>query len=602
MKTSMIPGTVRCLVGLAVLTAAGAPTTVGAPIPLTIERTDTNALKLRFDAEGGGVYRLLGAPNFTDGWTVAESFTNTTGSIETFVFPTGTTRFFRAVREAPVGGTVFLRNGDVLSNVVSVSASVFSTAAPLAGTVLLDIYAGRTNLLQWSYGREETNLTFTIDTALIETGEHLFQLRVADENGPASGELANIEYTAPVRVRVLNPLYFPGDEYNSPEVSWKLIVRFGTTEREGTWRTDVYTDTGTHWATAGGDIASSKGADGLIVVEDAYVDDGSGPRPRTWYDEYPYEFFDVVVSVTPAGQLTPLKNLAAAETKTKEIRKRIKGRRPRTYIICEDGTLLREDALRATMDAMMDIPFVGMFALGPHFSLQTMARDYDVSPSAEGWNILRTRTAWDNLNRFLAGATNETYRDPVQGTHLYSISHGGVKGIGGPAGGVSSQTLQDSGYWECTEVTVKGTGQDPQTYMRYTRTKGLTFVFLDGCSTMEGDLVPALLNGPINAGENGQVTIIDLVTKGQFPHYGCGWTRKKIFSSVFRTDIDFGHADYVKQFFGSLLTPDPETGLPANTYRQARSRARYWSNSPTFVNPASQGWGHTGCDELYIDE
>jgi hypothetical protein len=92
---------------------------------------------------------------------------------------------------------------------------------------------------------------------------------------------------------------------------------------------------------------------------------------------------------------------------------------------------------------------------------------------------------------------------------------------------------------------------------------------------------------------------------GSFPYYGCGWIKTKdigIIGPFGGGDVKWEHADYVGRFLAFTTERDTRTSLAKWTYREAREKARFFSDSPNEVNPWSSGWKHIGCDTLYIDE
>lgn len=455
---------------------------------------------------------------------------------------------------------------------------------------------GVTNLLGWTDESGLTNVSFAVDTSYLKTGDRDLQARVEDNNGPApTAEFANIGYSPVVRVRVENAIYFY--RYETPEVAWKIRVGFGTTEPVGSWSIEIRDDQGALYGGASGDIATSTNAEGFIIVQDSTVFDPNfgGYRLRNYYDEYSEEYFDVTITVTGAAQGSPP---AAPLAKIKNVRKRVKSR-PGERLTCvvEDINVIGDTGNRGTMDAMMDTVLQGFGLLGRHFDLPTMQIEETPTPQSEGWNILNHAGMWRNLNYFLAG-TNTT---APPATHFFSFSHGWGGGIGKEGtdinGSVTSQTLQNLGYWKHSNVVFLGS----KATLPY-RPRAMTFVFLDGCDSMQGSIVDVLVGGMMSYGGNGKLTLSQLRQYGFFPHYGCGWTKKK--GSKFRggTDILVDHAEYVGLFFEWLFTIDPNTGLPRFTYQQARERARHTRANDNIINPVALGWDHTGCHELYIDE
>jgi hypothetical protein len=130
----------------------------------------------------------------------------------------------------------------------------------------------------------------------------------------------------------------------------------------------------------------------------------------------------------------------------------------------------------------------------------------------------------------------------------------------------------------------------------------MTFAFLDGCDTMTGSILDVLVGGVMSYGGRGKMTLDHLKQHGYFPHYGCGWTKKKGVNFKGGTDIFVDHAEYVGFFFELLLEIDTDTGLPFRTYEDARDRAKNLRRNENIPNPMAIGWDHTGCDELFIDE
>jgi hypothetical protein len=429
----------------------------------------------------------------------------------------------------------------------------------------------------------------------LKTGYRDLQVRVEDNNGPApTGEFANTGYSPVVRVRVENPIYFY--RYETPEVTWKIRIGFGTTEPNGTWSIDIRDPQGTLYATANGDIATSTNSQGFIVREDNTVwDDNIGDyRSRNYYDLYSEEYFDVTITVTGAAQGSPP---ASPPAKIKNVRKRVKTRpHQRLGCVVEDINVIGNTDNRSTMDSMMDAVLQGFGMLGQHFDLPTMQVEDTPPQQSEGWNIINHAGLWRNLNYFVSGVSN----DPPA-THFYSFSHGWGGGIGregtGIEGSMTGETLQSLGYWGQSNVVFEGA----KATLPF-RPRGMTFVFLDGCDTMTGSIVDVLTGGMMSYGGRGKMTLDQLKEYGYFPHYGCGWTKKK--GSKFRggTDILTEHADYVGLFFEWLLTIDPNTGFPRFTYQQARERARHTRVNDNVINPVALGWDHTGCNELFIDE
>jgi hypothetical protein len=234
-----------------------------------------------------------------------------------------------------------------------------------------------------------------------------------------------------------------------------------------------------------------------------------------------------------------------------------------------------------------------------------MASASDQSPSEEGWNYCNTPQLWTNLNIFLAGAASK------QGTHLFAFSHGDKTGFGqrtwtlGPGDHVDWGTLDAFGFSYFTNVSCIITGPPPfsgtVTVRMVVRRSGQTFAFIDGCNAA-GFLDTLVLN-PMNISHP---TLQDLLTAGKFPYYGCGWTKAKQAATLgpggFASDVLWQHADYAGRFLQFASEIDQNTGLAKWKYKEARTKAMYYSNSSTTLNPWSSGWAHVGCDELYIDE
>jgi hypothetical protein len=509
---------------------------------------------------------------------------------------TNATMGFYSVEPA-ASAYILLANNTLLSNIVNISVALYATGTnKIVSIQLLDITDGETNLLGWTDQSGLTNVSFAIDTSYLKIGNRDLQVRVEDNNGPAlTGEFANTGYSPVVRVRVANPIYFY--RYETPEVGWKIRVGFGTTEPNGTWSIDIRDPQGTLYATANGDIATSTNSQGFIIREDDTIfDPGLGDnRLRNYYDQYSEEYFDVTITVRGVAQGSPP---ASPPAKVKNVRKRVKSRpHQRLGCVVEDISVIGDTGNRSTMDAMMDAVLQGFGMLGQHFDLPTMTLEDTPTPGSEGWNIINQPALWRNLNYFVAG-TNTTVQPA---THFFSFSHGWGGGIGregaGIDGSMTTETLQSLGYWGHSNVVFQG-GKATLPF----RPRGMTFAFVDGCDTMTGSIVDVLVGGVMSYGGRGKITLDQLQQYGSFPHYGCGWTKKK--GSKFRgtTDILIDHADYVGLFFEWLLTIDPNTGLPRFTYQQARERARHTRLNDSVINPVALGWDHTGCDELFIDE
>jgi hypothetical protein len=247
-----------------------------------------------------------------------------------------------------------------------------------------------------------------------------------------------------------------------------------------------------------------------------------------------------------------------------------------------------------------------------HFNLQQMGINDTGSLDSEAWlnefpqgpasGGIAGMQGWVNVNRLLAGDA------VVKASHFFTFAHGYPRGFGmrtgsGPGYLVNSSTLQQYGYWQTENVNVHFILPDGSdggwSMVKYvSRRAGLTFCFIDGCNAA-GFLDTLMIN--VMEGGNYRPTLQNLIAGGKFPYYGCGWTESKPYRSATGLDIYLDHADYVTSFFQYCLERDA-AGYLKNTYSDSRKRAIFLSTQPRSKNPASTGWAHVGCDQLYMDE
>ncbi len=347
---------------------------------------------------------------------------------------------------------------------------------------------------------------FPVDTRSLSNGYYLFSVNtetpVPDPNGGA-GTVSEVN-SVPVSVIVTNGLYYPDWMSTFGEEGDALWLNAYLTVSNANWNANVY-DAGSNY------IGSLSGytTDGKIDAVWNLV--GANGVART-----DSEFIIVlqawqVVLTAPSGS-PPFAATATAPRMVRTPPRRGYGAwvvaYQETFTLLSDGFLIPDSLNRFTAAAYRSNYAVLPFQAGAAETAYLLAKD---SPDAEAnWSALKTAIANTNSRNF------------------FYLGHGAAELIG--------TASNPSRSYRSFQIA-RDLGLNPVSPNRHP----YRFVFLDGCSTANGDMSAAF-----GIKQNENMTQADFLKAKERPKAFIGWTESKVLASG--TALNKKHINFLNKF------------------------------------------------------